>query len=134
MTLHPKLESDTHFIAELTLSQLRLMNTQSFPWLILVPKVENAVELIDLNAEQQQLLLKEINDISHLLKNNFKPDKINIGTLGNIVKQLHIHVVGRYETDPAWPGPVWGYSDQPYAEGDLNAMIEKIRYGLSSTF
>jgi diadenosine tetraphosphate (Ap4A) HIT family hydrolase len=107
--LDPRLDSDTVFIAEGPLSQLRLMDDARFPWLVLVPRVPGATEWIDLDGASQRLLLAEINQAGALLRQHFAPiDKLNIGALGNIVRQLHVHVVGRREGDAAWPGPVWG--------------------------
>lgn len=108
-TLDPRLAADSVFIADGPLSQLRLMDDARFPWLLLVPRVPGATEWIDLDGASQRLLLAEINQAGALLRQHFAPiDKLNIGALGNIVRQLHVHVVGRREGDAAWPGPVWG--------------------------
>lgn len=107
-TLDPRLATDSVFIADGPLSQMRLMNDSRFPWLVLVPRVAGASEWIDLDGSQQRLLLAEINQVSKLLQAEPGVSKLNIGALGNIVRQLHIHLVGRHEGDPAWPGPVWG--------------------------
>lgn len=108
-TLDPRLDADSVFIADGPLSQLRLMDDARFPWLLLVPRVLGATEWIDLDGASQRLLLAEINQAGALLRQHFAPiDKLNIGALGNIVRQLHVHVVGRREGDAAWPGPVWG--------------------------
>jgi diadenosine tetraphosphate (Ap4A) HIT family hydrolase len=107
--LDPCLEADSVFIADGPLSQLRLMDDARFPWLVLVPRIPGAIEWIDLDGASQRLLLAEINQAGALLRQHFAPiDKLNIGALGNIVRQLHVHVVGRREGDAAWPGPVWG--------------------------
>jgi len=109
IVLDPRLEADSVFIADGPLSQLRLMDDARFPWLVLVPRVAGATEWIDLDGAAQRLLLAEINQAGSLLRAHFAPiDKLNIGALGNIVRQLHVHVVGRREGDAAWPGPVWG--------------------------
>jgi diadenosine tetraphosphate (Ap4A) HIT family hydrolase len=93
------------------------MNDSRFPWCILVPKIPSLIELDDLNHEQRLLLLLEIETISKAIKKYFDIEKINIGSLGNIVSQLHIHVVGRSQTDEAWPAPVWGFGkSHPYSE------------------
>jgi len=115
-TLDPRLGADSLFVADGPLSQLRLMDDARFPWLVLVPRVPDAVEWIDLDGGAQRLLLAEINQAGRLLQANFAPiDKLNIGALGNIVRQLHIHIVGRRESDAAWPRPVWGSgAAQPY--------------------
>jgi len=104
----PRLAADSAFVADGPLSQVRLMDDQRFPWLVLVPRVEAASEWIDLDGGQQRLLLAEINQLSRLLQAEDGVHKLNIGALGNIVRQLHVHLVGRNEGDPGWPGPVWG--------------------------
>lgn len=106
--LDPRLAADSAFVADGPLSQVRLMDDQRFPWLVLVPRVAAASEWIDLDGAQQRLLLAEINQVSRLLQQEPGVGKLNIGALGNIVRQLHIHLVARHEGDPAWPGPVWG--------------------------
>ena len=104
----PRLAADSVFIADGPLSQVRLMDDARFPWLLLVPRVPGASEWIDLDGRQQRLLLAEINQLSQLLRTEAGVEKINIGALGNIVRQLHVHVLGRHAGDAAWPGPVWG--------------------------
>jgi diadenosine tetraphosphate (Ap4A) HIT family hydrolase len=84
------------------------MDDARWPWLVLVPRVEGASEWIDLDGNQQRLLLAEVNLVSRLLREEAGVDKLNLGALGNIVRQLHVHLVGRHEGDAAWPGPVWG--------------------------
>ncbi|WP_140718862.1 HIT family protein [Pseudomonas sp. Hp2] len=106
--LDARLAADSAFVADGPLSQVRLMDDMRFPWLVLVPRVAGASEWIDLDGGQQRLLLAEINQLSHLLRAEPGVGKLNIGALGNIVRQLHVHLVGRREGDPAWPGPVWG--------------------------
>ena len=106
--LDPRLAADSVFIADGPLSQVRLMDDTRFPWLLLVPRVDGAAEWIDLDGGQQRLLLAEINQVSQLLRVEPGVAKLNIGALGNIVRQLHVHLVGRHPDDPAWPGPVWG--------------------------
>lgn len=106
--LDPRLAADSVFIADGPLSQVRLMDDTRFPWLLLVPRVDGAVEWIDLDGGQQRLLLAELNQVSQLLRAEPGVEKVNIGALGNIVRQLHVHIVGRHAGDAAWPGPVWG--------------------------
>lgn len=123
--LDPRLEADSMFIADGPLSQVRLMDDMRFPWLLLVPRVAGASEWIDLDGGQQRLLLAEINQVSKLLRGEPGVQKINIGALGNIVRQLHIHLVGRNEGDAAWPGPVWGNGAAQRFEADaLAARVE----------
>ncbi len=106
--LDPRLQADSAFVADGPLSQVRLMDDARFPWLLLVPRVAEASEWIDLDGGQQRLLLVEINQLSQLLRQEPGVHKLNIGALGNVVRQLHVHVLGRHPGDAAWPGPVWG--------------------------
>ncbi|HBK47481.1 MAG TPA: diadenosine tetraphosphate hydrolase [Xanthomonadaceae bacterium] len=106
--LDPRLAADSAFVADGPLSQVRLMDDTRFPWLLLVPRVAAASEWIDLDGGQQRLLLAELNQVSQLLRGEAGVTKLNVGALGNIVRQLHVHLVGRREGDAAWPGPVWG--------------------------
>lgn len=123
MKLHTKLEADSFFVAALGLSDLRLMNNQQYPWLLLIPRVDDAIELIDLSQPQQHQLMDEINLVSQMMKSIYEPDKLNIATIGNIVRQLHIHVVARYRSDPAWPSPVWGFPGTPYQDDNKEKTI-----------
>lgn len=107
-SLHPQLEADTAPFRDLELSAVRVMDNASLPWLILVPLVDDARELIDLTERQQQQLVREIAEVSQVLKMAFKPDKLNVAALGNMVPQLHVHVIARFSNDLAWPKPVWG--------------------------
>ena len=107
--LDPRLAADTAFIADGPLSQVRLMDDTRFPWLVLVPRVNGVSEWLELDGGQQRLLLAEINQAGQLIRAQPGVEKLNIGALGNIVRQLHVHLVGRHDGDPAWPGPVWGH-------------------------
>lgn len=106
--LDPRLAADTVFIADGPLSQIRLINDTRFPWLVLVPRLPGVTELPELDQAQQALLLGELNRAGRAVRQEPHVTKVNLGALGNIVRQLHIHVVGRHEGDAAWPGPVWG--------------------------
>ncbi len=106
--LDPRLAADSIFVADGPLSQVRLMDDTRFPWLVLVPRVNDVSEWLDLDGGQQRLLLAEINQAGQLIRAQPGVQKLNIGALGNIVRQLHVHLVGRHEGDAAWPGPVWG--------------------------
>lgn len=106
--LDERLVADTVPVAAFELSELRLMNDARFPWLILVPRRPGVTELIDLEPGDQTRLIGEIAATSRALREATSCDKLNIGALGNVVRQLHIHVVARFVGDPAWPGPVWG--------------------------
>ncbi|NUO75875.1 MAG: HIT domain-containing protein [Lysobacter sp.] len=123
--LHPQLADDTHPIAQFKLCELRLMDDANHPWLILVPRVEDAVELIDLDEAQQVELMREIATTSRALQNAFSPHKLNVAALGNLVPQLHVHVIARFREDIAWPRPVWGMATaQPYSP---EALVRRIR-------
>jgi diadenosine tetraphosphate (Ap4A) HIT family hydrolase len=106
--LDSRLAADTIEIADLSLSRVLLMNDARYCWLILVPRKERLSELIDLDSRERAILMEEIVAISQILRAMPGVDKINIGALGNIVRQLHVHVVARRIGDEAWPGPVWG--------------------------
>ncbi|WP_045727156.1 HIT family protein [Xanthomonas sp. GPE 39] len=117
--LDPRLDADSAFVADGPLSQVRLMDDARFPWLLLVPRVADAREWIDLDGAQQRLLLAEINQLSQLLRQEPDVHKLNIGALGNVVAQLHVHVLGRHPDDAAWPGPVWGSGPAQRLPADL---------------
>ena len=106
--LDPRLAADSHFIADGPLSQIRLMDDARYPWLLLVPRVADIAEWIELDGNQQRLLLAEVNQAGKLVHAEPDVEKLNIGALGNVVRQFHVHLVGRHAGDPAWPGPVWG--------------------------
>lgn len=126
--LDPRLAADSHALASLELSELRLHADSSYPWLILVPRIAATRELIDLDPAQQHQLLTEINRCSHLLTRAFHPHKLNVAALGNVVEQLHVHVIARFRDDPAWPAPVWGRAPTvAYAPDALNARIKQLR-------
>ncbi len=106
--LDPRLAADSDLLANGPLSQLRVMDDTRFPWLLLVPRQTAAIEMIDLADSDQQTLLEEIRSAAGVLRSSFRCDKLNIGLLGNIVAQLHVHVIARTRGDECWPGPVWG--------------------------
>ncbi|RDS79854.1 HIT domain-containing protein [Dyella monticola] len=126
--LDSRLEADTRHLTSLPLCDVRLMNDARFPWLVLVPRQPQLVELLDLSDEASATLWKEIRHIAAVLREIVPCDKINIGALGNIVRQLHIHIVARKEGDAAWPGPVWGSGRaQPYGADDLHSLAERLK-------
>jgi diadenosine tetraphosphate (Ap4A) HIT family hydrolase len=113
--LHPRLEADTVFVADWRLSRVLLMNDARYSWLVLVPRTADAVELFDLKEADRAKLMEEVSAAGEMLKRLTGAAKINVGALGNLVPQLHVHVVARSLGDPAWPGPVWGHSSAvPY--------------------
>lgn len=107
-SIDPVIEQNSIFITNLNLSTIFIKNDKENPWFIIVPRKSGAVELIDLNHEEQSILMEEITIISEFLKTHYSPHKLNIGSLGNLVNQLHIHVICRNPADRAWPGPIWG--------------------------
>lgn len=131
--LHPQLADDTHPLAQFALCEVRLMDDANHPWLILVPRVENAVEVIDLDAAQQAQLMQEIDRASRALQAAVKPHKLNVAALGNVVPQLHVHVIARFQDDIAWPRPVWGMATaQPYSPELLIARVQVLRDALGT--
>ncbi len=124
--LDARLENDSLEVGELGLCQVRLMNDARWPWLLLIPQIAGAVEIHDLEPGQQRLLAQESFLAGAALKRVTACEKINTAALGNIVRQLHVHVVARNAGDANWPGPVWGFgARQPYGEND--GLIAKIR-------
>ncbi|MBC8339750.1 MAG: HIT domain-containing protein [Rhodospirillales bacterium] len=116
-SLHPQLAESTLDLGPLPLSEARINNDSRFPWIILIPRGKGLVGLHDLGTGDLQVMMLEIRDMSRLLVEAYSPDRINVGALGNIVPQLHVHVIARFETDPVWPNPVWGAgSPVPYDE------------------
>ncbi len=115
--LHPRLAQDTLVIGDFPLCRLLLMNDANYPWFILVPRRAEIQEVFELEYQDQQQLLTASSHLSQVLSKIFQADKLNIAALGNIVPQLHIHHIVRYQTDQAWPSPVWGlFPTQPYTE------------------
>ena len=126
--LHPRLAADTAFIADLELSRALLMNDRRYPWVVLVPRVPDAREVHRLDPETQTLLWRETTDVASALDTLYGPDKMNIGAIGNLVPQLHVHVVARRADDATWPQPVWGVGEaEPYGEAALAARMAEIR-------
>jgi diadenosine tetraphosphate (Ap4A) HIT family hydrolase len=130
--LDSKLSQDSFVVCDLKISQLLLMNDSNYPWLILVPKKADLIELTDLSFEEQLEVLREINLIGEILKEEFSVQKLNIAALGNVVKQLHIHVIGRFENDASFPKPVWGaITSKPYEERVAQELIKKLQLKIS---
>ena len=109
------LEQDSIFITKFELCQLRLMNNSDFLWVILVPEKKDIVEIMDLKANEFNKLNSEILQVAKIIKSVFNPDKLNIATLGNIVPQMHIHIVARFKNDKLFPKPVWGHEFNRYS-------------------
>jgi len=126
--LHPQLEKDCFEIARLPLSRVLLVNDEQYPWIILVPERDDINEIFQLSDQDQQQLMRESSAVSLALKQQFKADKINIGALGNMVPQLHIHHIARYISDVAWPGPVWGkHPAKPYPPEGSNGVLKRLK-------
>ena len=131
--LHPQLADDTTPVIELPLCEVRLMDDANHPWLVLVPRVAGITEIIDLDAAQRLQLSEEIDTSCRALRMLFKPDKLNVAALGNMVPQLHVHVIARYRSDIAWPRPVWGAGNaRSYAPEELIERINALRKALGS--
>src|SRR3954466_4194331 len=127
-SLDSRLAADTLPVGDLELSSVLLLNDARFPWFVLVPRIPDASEITDLSDEQAVRLMREIRIATAVMVELAKPDKVNVGALGNIVTQLHVHVVGRFRSDPAWPGPVWGHGSRtPYPDHAASALIASAR-------
>lgn len=125
--LHPRLADDTIHLGDMILSRVLLMNDARFPWLMLVPRRPDLSEVVDLATGERSMLMEEIAAVSSALREATQSPKLNVGALGNIVPQLHVHVVARFESDAAWPGPVWGHGDrEPYQEPAAAAFAAEI--------
>jgi diadenosine tetraphosphate (Ap4A) HIT family hydrolase len=118
-SIDPRLAAESWPIGELPLSSLLLMDDARYPWLLLVPRIAGARELLDLDEADRAMLLGELSLASRALETLFSPDKLNIAALGNVVPQLHVHVLARYQSDEAWPQPVWGRGARVPYEAEL---------------
>ena len=126
--IDPRLEADSLPLVDLPLCTVRLMNDQRFPWLLLIPRRPGMAEVLDLSEFDQQQLWFEMRRAAAVLDTLFAPDKLNLAALGNQVRQLHVHVLGRFESDAAWPGPVWGAGKAvPYAASAAESMVAQLR-------
>lgn len=128
--LHERLEADTLAVIELSLCSVRLMRDASYAWLVLIPR-RAATEIVDLAAADQQQLMSEIARASAVLRATVPCDKLNVAALGNVVAQLHVHVIARRHDDPAWPRPVWGaVPAAAYGEGEAEALARQLAAAL----
>ena len=126
--LDPRLEQDTLHMGDFSLCRLLLMNDSSYPWFILVPRREEVSELFQLDEAEQRSLWRETTLLAERLKDTFKADKMNVATLGNVVAQLHMHVIVRRRGDAAWPAPVWGRQPAvPYTEEQILLVRDKLK-------
>lgn len=125
-SLDPRLAADATHVGDLALTSVLLMDDARFPWLILVPRCEGAGEITDLTPDEAAALMEEIRLGVRVMQALAKPDKVNVAALGNVVAQLHVHVVGRFRSDPAWPGPVWGHGTRtPYPPHARAQLVER---------
>lgn len=127
-TLHPQLEGDTAAAGDLPLSRVLVNNDANYPWIILVPRQADLVDLPDLAADAQTALLSEVQAAARALKAMSGYDKLNVAALGNMVPQLHVHVIARFRADAAWPHPVWGrVPRRPYEPVELDRFVRNLR-------
>lgn len=132
--LDPRLSGDTTPVVELPLSLVLLHHDANYPWTILVPRVPGAVEIADLSAAERAVLTEEIVAVGDAVRSLTGCHKLNVAALGNQVPQLHVHVIGRFRDDPAWPGPVWGAAaPKPRSLETRDALIEALRQRLERT-
>ena len=133
--LDTRLQKDTWLIGDFPLCRLLLSNDSNYPWFILVPRREGISELFQLDDADRQLMWAETTALAGVLKELFTADKMNVATLGNVVSQLHMHVIARYASDAAWPGPVWGkHPAKPYSEADVQVIRDKLKAVLDADF
>ncbi|MBQ4858852.1 HIT family protein [Pseudoalteromonas sp. MMG007] len=127
--LAPELKRDCIELADWPLCKVLLLNDSQYPWFVLVPRQANLREIIDLSEEDQIVYLKESARLSKLLMDVFKPDKLNIAALGNMVPQLHIHHIARFTSDSAWPAPIWGkHPAVPYTEPQIVELKKALQF------
>jgi diadenosine tetraphosphate (Ap4A) HIT family hydrolase len=131
-TLHPKLAEDGVAFGSLALCRLLLMRRADFPWIILVPAVPGAREITDLSLTQRHTLMDEITAMSQAMQAAFQPHKLNVAALGNVVPQLHVHIIARFDNDAAWPQPVWCMQPgQPWSERLEAARLDALRTAMN---
>ncbi|WP_374981859.1 HIT domain-containing protein [Pseudomonas solani] len=133
--LDQRLQQDCVQVGDFPLCRLLLMNDVHYPWFILVPRREDVSELFQLDADDQLRLWSETTRLAEVLKDSFGADKMNVATLGNVVSQLHMHVIARRREDAAWPAPVWGrHPAQPYTAEQVDEVMAKLRLVLTDDF
>ncbi|ALV29881.1 HIT domain-containing protein [Pannonibacter phragmitetus] len=131
--LNPRLEGDSLHVTDLPLCAVRLMKDANYPWVLLVPRHSDLIEIIDLSEEDRLQLMREIARVSEALRAITACEKLNVGALGNMVSQLHLHIIARFHEDPAWPGPVWGaVPAKPYEPGVAEDLINRLRAELDT--
>ena len=117
----------SHYISELKLCTIRLIDNTKFPWIVLIPKRKDVTDITELNSKDQLLLVKEIVYCSKLMKKIFRTSKLNVEKIGNIVPQLHIHIIARYRNDSSWPLSVWVVKGKTYSKLALEKVLNKVR-------
>ena len=133
--LDQRLQQDTLVIGDFPLSRLLLSNDSNYPWFILVPRIDGISEVFQLGVADQQRLWQETTALAQLLNEGLAADKMNIGALGNVVSQLHVHVIVRKRDDAAWPAPVWGkHPAKPYSDAQVEAIRARLREPLPADF
>lgn len=131
--IHPQLQSDSESLGKFSLCHVRLSRDANYPWLVLIPDRRGIREIFELSWNDQMQLMRESSHVARVLTHIYKPDKLNIATLGNIITQLHMHHIVRYHNDVAWPAPVWGrVPARPYPPGEWDRQIECLRTSLKS--
>lgn len=131
-SLDPRLAAESFSLGQLSLCEVLLFDDARFPWLVLVPKKAGLVEIIDLDARERALLMDDITKASEVLKRLTECHKLNVAALGNQVRQLHVHVIARFEADAAWAGPVWGKGTRvPYEEKARGDLAVKLKAALN---
>lgn len=128
-TLHPRLAADCLMLGALPLCRVLLMNDRTYPWLILVPQRAGIAEIFELSEADQHALIAESSGVAQAMMTVFKPDKLNIAAIGNLVPQLHVHHVARFRSDPAWPGTVWG---RDRGESYMDEQVDELRRAFRS--
>ena len=125
--INKKLNNSSHHIKDLKLCSIRLLDNFRFPWVILIPKRKNITDFSELNSSDQILLMKEIVKVSKIMKKLFKTNKLNVEKIGNIVPQLHVHIIARRKKDRTWPLSVWLIKGKKYSKTDLKFILEKFK-------
>ena len=128
--LDKKFLKTSHHLTDLKLCTIRINDNSKFPWIILIPKRNKVTDMSDLNSRDQILLMKEIVYVSKIMKKLFKTSKLNVEKIGNIVPQLHIHIIARSKNDRSWPLSVWVVKGKNYSKSSLKIMVDKIRKSL----
>ena len=127
--INKKFLTDSYYLTDLKLCTVRLINNSKFPWIILIPNRKKVTDITELKPKDQILLMKEIVFCSKIMKKIFKTSKLNVEKIGNIVPQLHIHIIARFKKDSSWPLSVWVIKGKPYLKKALEKILIKIKKG-----